>query len=338
MKARKQLAALALGLLLTAPQAAAETVLRLSNWVPASHVITRDILEPWMADVARVTEGRVQIEALAAALGSPPAHFDVARDGLADIAIGVHGYTPGRFVLTQIAELPFLSDRAEPLSVAYWRVHTRYLAPIGEHRGVHLLALWTHGPGHIFNARRDIRALDDLAGLKFRVGGGLVSRISEALGTVAVPAPATKAYELLANGVADGIFFPVESIEYFNLTPFMTHGTLIPGGLYNSSFFLVANETAWESIEARDRAAIMAVSGEALAMRAGKAWDASDRAGLQALTAAGTVLEVANTPMLHALQARLAFAEGDWVAAAGALGADAALALAALRTEIEAYR
>ena len=112
--------------------AAAETVLRLSNWVPPSHTVTLDILTPWMEDVARVTEGRVTIDALKSPLGKPPAHFDIARDGLADIAIGVHGYTPGRFILSQIAELPFLSDSSEVLSVAYWRVHQDYLAKAGE--------------------------------------------------------------------------------------------------------------------------------------------------------------------------------------------------------------
>ena len=160
----------------------AETVLRMSSWVPPSHTVTRDILIPWMEDVARVTEGRVTVDALESPLGKPPAHFDIARDGLADIAIGVHGYTPGRFVLTQIAELPFLSDSSEVLSVAYWRVHEAYLAQAGEHDGVHLLGLWTHGPGHIFNGRREITSLDKLDGLKFRVGGGLVSQIAEALG------------------------------------------------------------------------------------------------------------------------------------------------------------
>jgi hypothetical protein len=42
--------------------------------------------------------------------------------------------------------------------------------------------------------------------------------------------------------------------------------------------------------------------------------------------------------MIQELQYRLAFAEADWVANASDAGADAALALAALRTEIEAYR
>ena len=335
---RHMLRACAAALVLLAQGAQAETVLRLSNWVPASHPLSRDILAPWAGDVARVTEGRVRIDILQAPLGKPPAHFDIARDRLADVAVGVHGYTPGRFVLTEIAELPFLSDRAEALSVAFWRVHERYLAAAGEHKGVHVLGLWTHGPGHVFNARRPIAAIGDLTGLKFRVGGGLVSRISDALGTVAVQAPATQAYELLANGVADGIYFPSESVAFFNLTGLMRYGTLIPGGLYNASFFLVINADSWQGLSDADRAAIMSVSGEALARRAGRAWDAADRAGLEALTAAGTALGLADAGMMRELEARLDFARRDWIDRAGGRGVDGAAALAALEAEIAALR
>ena len=316
--------------------ASAETVLRLSSWVPPSHTVTRDILIPWMEDVARVTDGRVTVEALKSPLGKPPAHFDIARDGLADIAIGVHGYTPGRFVLSQIAELPFLSDSSEVLSVAYWRVHEAYLAKAGEHEGVHLLGLWTHGPGHIFNGRREITSLDKLEGLKFRVGGGLVSQIADALGTVAVPAPATKSYELLSNRVADGIYFPIESIVFFKLAGLMRYGTLVPGGLYNSSFFLVANEQSWKGIDAADRAAIMSVSGEHLARRAGQAWDQADTEGMQTLTGAGVSISVMDSRSIQELKHRLAFAERDWVVQASERGISAAVAIAELRAEIAA--
>ena len=50
--------------------------------------------------------------------------YATGGDGLADVAVSIHGYTPGRFVLTSIAEFPFLGDSAEANSVAYQRVTT----------------------------------------------------------------------------------------------------------------------------------------------------------------------------------------------------------------------
>jgi TRAP-type C4-dicarboxylate transport system substrate-binding protein len=92
------------------------------------------------------------------------------RDGLADVSFTVDGYTPGRFVFTQVAEFPFLGDSSTATSVAYQRIYDRYFAPLGEHRGVKVLAVFVHGPGSP-NTRRPIRQLSDMHELKFRLAG-----------------------------------------------------------------------------------------------------------------------------------------------------------------------
>ena len=104
------------------------------------------------------------------------------RNGLADISYTVHGYTPGRFVTTQVAEFPFLGDNSEPVSVAFQRLYARTPAMAEEHKGVKVIAVFTHGPGIVFNTKRPITKAEDLSGLKFRVGGGMVNEISKALG------------------------------------------------------------------------------------------------------------------------------------------------------------
>ena len=63
--------------------------LRLASWLPPSHVLVRDILVPWAERVRVATEGRVEIEVMSAPLGQPSVSFDIARDGLADIAYRV---------------------------------------------------------------------------------------------------------------------------------------------------------------------------------------------------------------------------------------------------------
>jgi TRAP-type mannitol/chloroaromatic compound transport system substrate-binding protein len=56
-----------------------------------------------------------QVQHPAARVSPAPGTMDAVKNGLADISFTVHGYTPGRFVLTQMAEVPFLGDKAEPL-------------------------------------------------------------------------------------------------------------------------------------------------------------------------------------------------------------------------------
>ena len=47
-------------------------------------------------------------------LAPPPAQYDTVRDGVADLTWMVHGYTPGKFETTKIAELPGLFENQRP--------------------------------------------------------------------------------------------------------------------------------------------------------------------------------------------------------------------------------
>lgn len=337
---------LAAAALLSAAPAAGQTTsgqttpgqitLRVANWLPPTHPLMADIIKPWTDDVARATDGRVTMDILAAPLGPPPAHFGYAVNGVADVTYGVHTYTPGRFVATTLAELPFLSDSAEALSVAYWDVHEAFLAAADEHKGTHVLSVFTHGPGQLWTRGRDLTAIDGLAGLKIRIGGGLSQEVARALDLVPVQAPVTKAYELLAGGVADGIQLPAESVAFFNIQNVVDSGLVVAGGLYNVSFFVVMNGAAWAALPAADQAAIMRVSGAALARRAGRAWDAADARGIAAMQARGITIRRPDAGMMTAIRERLAPVTDQALEKIGGRGIDAAGALAALRAGVAA--
>lgn len=262
---------------------AQETVLRLSNWLPPSHPIVKDMMVPWAENVKEATEGRVEVQILDAPLGPPPAHFDIARNGVADVTFGVHGYTPGRFALTEIAELPFLADSSESLSVALWRLHEGMLAEAGEHRGVHVLGVFVHGPGMLYTKGVEVSPLSNLEGKKVRVAGNITNQLAEAMGMVSIQAPSPQSYEILSGGIADGIYFPVESVPFFKLDGLVDNALRAEGGLYNVSFFFVMNEGRYKSLSDEDRAAIDSVSGEAFSRLAGQAWDAADAKGMEVI-------------------------------------------------------
>jgi TRAP-type C4-dicarboxylate transport system substrate-binding protein len=326
----------ALALALAAPAAAnAQNVtLNASSWVPPSHLLTADVLMTLCKDFEQVTQGRVKCNLLPKAVVAPPQTFDAVRDGLADISFSAHGYTPGRFVATDVAEFPFLGDTSESISVAYQRIHDRMLAKFDEHKGLHVLGVFTHGPGQIFNTKRAINSLKDLEGMKIRVGGGMVVDVANALGTVPMLKPAPESYELLSQGVADGVFFPKEAAMSFKLVPLIKHATYIPGGLYNVTFAMVMNQAKWKQISPADQAAINKLSGEALARRAGKAWDATDVRGEKALRDAGVPIIAASPAFVAEIKARTAKLEEAWAVKAKAKGLDGTAALAALRAEI----
>ncbi|GAB4178776.1 MAG: TRAP transporter substrate-binding protein [Rhodocyclaceae bacterium] len=333
MSRRSWISALFVAGTLTVP-AQAQTVLTMSSWVPPSHIITAKMMLPWAQDVEKATQGRVKFRLLPKAVASPPQSFDAVRDGLADVSFTVHGYTPGRFVLTKAAEFAFLGDSAEATSVAYQRIFEKHLAKADEHKGVIALAVFTHGPGHIYNTKRPINALADLAGMKVRVGGGVVNDITKALGATPLLKPSTEAYELLNSGVADGLFFPHETVASFKLTGVVKYATVVPGGLYNTSFVFMMNPAKFAAISKADQQAILKLSGEHFARRAGKAWDEADAAGLEAIRKAGIHVQTASPALLGQIKAKTDAVEHAWYEAAKAKGVDGAALMAELRAEI----
>ena len=321
--------------LLASSAATAQTTLTASSWVPPGHMMHREVMLPWAAAVEKATQGRVKVNILPKGVSSPGGHFDAVRDGLADVSFSIHGYIPGRFSLTKITELPFLSDSAEPLSVAYWRIHEKYLARGGEHKGLKVLALFTHGPGQIYNNKRAVNGTADLGGIKFRVGGGMVNDVGTLMGANVTLKPAPESYELMSTGVVDGVFFPAESIDAFKIEKFIKYATLFPGGLYNTSFVFFMNEEVFNKLPKQDQDAIMSVSGEGFSRSAGRAWDNRDREANGVLAKGNVAVTQASPAFVEEVKKKTAVLEANWIKDANAKGIDGARVLAEFRDEIK---
>lgn len=314
--------------------AASQTVITASSFLPATNTVTQNALVRWGTDVERVTGGRVKVNLLSKAVAAPQGTVDAIREGLSDVSWAVHGLTPARFILTRIAEMPLLGDNGEQISVAYQRIHDRHLHAAGEHKGLKVLAVFTHGPGQILTSRKPLASLEDLAGLKLRVPGGVPNDVTLALGMVPVLKPASEVYELVSTGVVDGVLFPFEGIVNFKMERIIKHATLIPGGLYNSSFVLMMNQGKFDSLSKQDQEAILSVSGEVVARRVGKYFDQGDKAGLDSMRANNNPVSPASGQFLQALRTKTAQVESAWYKEAEGRGVDGRKALADFRAEI----
>lgn len=324
----------AAALLAASGAASAQVTLTLSSWVPPAHLLTR-AQSDWCEEVSKAVAGRIKCNLLPKPVTPAPGTFDAVKDGLADLSFSVHGYTPGRYVMGKMAELPFLGDSAVATSVAYQRIYERHLAKLDEMKGLKVITMFTHGPGVIFNTKKAVTSLADLQGLKFRVGGGVVNDIGKALGANMTLKPAPESYELLSSGVVDGTWFPDESIVSFKLDKLIKHRTSVPGGLYNTSFALVMNEATWNKIPKADQEAITRLSGEWAARFIGKYWDETDAKSRDVQKAAGVQSIVADAKFVAEFKAKTAALEEAWVKEAEAKGLkNAAAVLKEFRDEI----
>lgn len=320
--------------LFTAGAAHGQTVLTVSSWVPPTHALSVAQKE-WCDLVEKNAAGKVRCNVLPRAVANPPGTYDAVKNGLADVSFTVHGYTPGRFVLTQMAEFPFLGDQSEPISVAFNRVAMRHPQFLQEHQGVHVLAFFTHGPGIVFNTKRPVTKLEDLQGLKWRVGGGMVNEIAKALGMNVTLKPAPDSYELLSGGVMDGTLFPAESIESFKIDKLIKYATTFPGGLYNTSFVFMMNQATYDKLDPAAKKAVDAASGEVAARIMGRNWDKVDRRAYALMQANDVQVTKADAKFVADVKARTAPLEQRWVDEAKAKGLpNADKVLAEFRSEI----
>lgn len=246
----------------------AQKIMKVGSWLTPSFVQNAIILQGLKKDIETATDGRVSLK-IEYGLGHPKDLFDMVEDGVMDATWSFHGYMPGRFTLTGFSELPLYQTlSAEDASVAYWDVYNTYFADNNEHAGLYLGALWVHAQGQIHLAK-PIRNLNELKGKKIRIGGGVQKEIADAFGVAGVSAPGSKVYEILQQGVADGVFMPYgerESLRLKEVSPYV-----VELNMYFGSFGFVINQDFLASLGA-DAEAVKSVLGRNLSGKIGKAW------------------------------------------------------------------
>ena len=320
-KPGRRMAGIAVALLATvlSGPTMAETVLSYSNWHPPGYVVTK-VMMPWLEKVAEVTEGRVRVEVRAAPVGTPKEQADVVRDGLADMALVVPGYTPGRHPLLELAEMPLISVDAVAQAPAFARLFEKHMAPLKPFEGAQVLSAFNVGPFKILSRDKPVNTVADLSGLKLYVSTRGGSALMQAAGTVPVSATSAEMFSLISTGVIDGFLNPFESAISFGVSPYLKHVTIVPNGLGQAGMVLIVNEDKWQSISPEDQAAIKAIAGEALALEIGNALMAGEATSRAAMEAEGTIVTELPADQIAILEERMQPIFADWVEKSKAAG------------------
>ncbi|UOA16600.1 TRAP transporter substrate-binding protein [Sulfitobacter dubius] len=312
--------------------------IRVGSWLPAHHLIVAGILEPWAAAIEEETAGSLKFEIMTSPLGPPPAQFDLLLDQAFDVGYGVSGHNAGRFTMTQVMDLPFMSPDPWAGSAASWLTYQKFGADYGEHQGAHVVGLFTHSNPNINMAKGRVETLTDLQGKTIRVGGNVTGRIMSELGASPVQLPPTEAQTAMSRGVADGITFPSESIDFFGITPVISSITRVPGGLYTDTFWVAFNQDSWDGLSEVERAAVDKHSGMALAMLSGFAWSNGDKYGEEKLNENGVEFVTLSDEDVATARDTLKPLETEWLAQASDKGFDGEAILQYARDMAENYR
>jgi TRAP-type C4-dicarboxylate transport system substrate-binding protein len=325
-------AALTAGILPVA--SAQEVTLRLHQFLPPQATIPSKVIAPWIKKIETESNGRIKIQMYSAMqLGGTPAQlFDQARDGVAEITWTVLGYTPGRFVKSEVVELPFMTGlSSEASSQAFWEYVQSHAAD--EFKDVKLLAVHTHGPG-LFHTKAPVTGLDSLKGMKIRGGSRIVNNMLTKLGATPVGMPVPAVSEALSKGVLDGTTLPWEVTPAVKVTELVKNHTSFTGnhGLYVTGFAFQMNKRAYEKLPDDLKKVIDNNSGQSLAAEFGRGMDAGDKvAKAIAEKAANKIVQLDAAETDRWRQASLAV-ESDWVNEVKAKGADGATLVKHMRT------
>ncbi len=267
----------------------AETIeLKLSHFLPSSHPIQKDFLEPWAKELEKRTNGQVKITIYPAgsAFGHVAKQFDQTRAGVVDISHGLTGFPRGRLPRTLIMDLPFLAKSSNSVSKSLWDLYPDYLAK--EYDGLKVLALHAHNPGLIHTRDKQIKTMADLKGLRLRSPSAAVSMMLSQLGATPVGLPPTQVYENLQKGVIDGNVFPYEAIHGFKLYEVLDYH--LDAKAYVTSFYFIMNQKKYNSLPTDIQAVIDDMSGINLVSKFGPWWNDWDKAGIADIAKKGNIV------------------------------------------------
>lgn len=252
-------------------------VLKLSHFVPPQHAFHKWVVG-WAEKIEKESGGRLKFEIYpnGQLVGPPNRQFDAARNGITDIAFCLHGVTPGRYPMTELANLPFTWPSSginlPEMGKRMTELAPKYLA--AEHTGLHILFMSMANPVVIYS-KVPIRTLADFKGKKLRYASITNKFMLEAMGAVPMLIPPPESQDAIAKGIADGAGFPHEAGLAYDLASVAKYAIEPP--LASATFALVMNPAKYNSLPADLRAILDKESGVAGAMSFGEAWQAQEK-------------------------------------------------------------
>lgn len=247
-----------------------------STFFPATHV-QAVLAADWGKEVEKRTKGAVKVTLFPGGTLTPaPQIYDGVAKGISDVGMSVLSYTPGRFPLMEVIDMPLgykNGAQATRLINAFYKKFQP--KELGDTQIMYLMA---HGPG-IVNTKKPVNKLEDLKGMKIRCTG-TSSKVVSHLGGTPVAMAQNETYDALQKGVVDGVMSPIETAKGWKFAEVVKFHTMNYGSAYSLGFFVVMNKQKWNALPKDVQATIQKINEEWIEKSA-QAWDQSDKVGLE---------------------------------------------------------
>jgi TRAP-type C4-dicarboxylate transport system substrate-binding protein len=231
--------------------------LKLSYWVPPSHLLTPGYKE-WAEALTKASNGSITVTLFPSSqLGSGADHYDMVKRGIADVGLINPGYTPGRFPVIAAADLPFMITDGLKAAAATHRWYKKYAEKeMPDHYVCHM---YSHEKGTFHSAKKEIRVPADVHGMKIRTANQTIATFVTSMGGNSVQVPIMEAYETLKSGITEAITSPWDGLTHpaFKFGQVTTYTLDIP--LYVSNFTDGISRRTYDSMSAAQKKAVDSV-------------------------------------------------------------------------------
>lgn len=222
--------------------------LKISLWVPPAHPLV-PATQAWAADLEKASGGTIKSTVFPSEqLGKAFDHYDMARDGIADVTYVNPGYQPGRFPIVAAGQIPFTFGDGKKGTLAFDEWYRKY-API-EMKDTKFCFGFIHDPGTL-HGKKKIVLPSDLSGVKVRPAQSTIAEMVKLMGGTNIQASAPEARDAIERGVADEIAFPWGSMFLFGIDKVVKYHIDVP--LYTTVFTYNVNLNTYNAMSAAQK-------------------------------------------------------------------------------------
>ena len=204
---------------------------------------------PLGEEIEKQTGGKVKIvHYWSESLGKARDLFNMVKHGLADITDFPGAYTPGKFLLSEVGNLPFAANNEVNVRKAMNQMLEKGLfkAAWGE---VEVLA-WNMTTFYQILFRKDKPlTFDDLSGKKVRTPGGYMTEFLKAIKAVPVTISPAEAYQAWEKGLVEAWMHPPGAFRNYKLYELRNKCMLKTDAMLMANACVIFNKEKWASFD-----------------------------------------------------------------------------------------
>lgn len=271
---RKYLVAAAAMLLSMGAADAAE--LRFGHFLPSLHPLQQGF-DKWAEQLKAESGGAIKITFFPGAqLGAANDHYDMTKSGIVDFSWIAIGYTPGKFPIAELLDVPFAIPGDHNAAT---RALNKWYADYADGEMPEVKLCYVHlMPSGYLHTKFEVKTPDDAKGLRIRPASAAVAAYFTRLGNTTVPLPVTEAQQAIERGVADSISLAYHSVALYGIDKTLKYHLDLP--LYYPGGAVVMNRSSYEKLSASEKATIdkfCSGEGAVIATSGWHDWEAEGR-------------------------------------------------------------